>query len=102
MRLWRRLAPVSRPRVERIAPNPTPGQAVISFAVPARGHVSLAVLDVRGRLVRRVHEGFLDRGWHAGSWDGRDGSGRSLPSGVYFLRLEAREGSATRKLVLIR
>ena len=38
---------------------------------------------------------------HVVSWNGMDGSGRRVPSGVYFYRLAAPDFVATRKLVLL-
>ena len=36
------------------------------------------------------------------SWDGRDDSGKNLPTGVYFLKLGARDYFVTKTLLLIR
>jgi hypothetical protein len=35
-------------------------------------------------------------------WDGRDGSGRKLPSGIYFVRLESDEFKETEKVILLK
>jgi len=35
-------------------------------------------------------------------WDGKDGSGRRLPSGVYFVRLETDGFKKTEKAILLR
>jgi flagellar hook assembly protein FlgD len=53
--------------------------------VPA--DVSLDVFDVGGRLVRRVHRGWLAAGPHQFEWDGSRGNGRTVPGGVYFVKL---------------
>jgi hypothetical protein len=34
-------------------------------------------------------------------WNGRDDSGRGMPAGVYFLRVEADRQRFTRRLVLL-
>jgi hypothetical protein len=62
--------------------------------------VSLAIYDVRGRLVRTL----LDRmpcqaGQHWIAWKGDDQTGRALPAGVYLWRLETRTDRATGTLV---
>jgi flagellar hook assembly protein FlgD len=43
-----------------------------------------------------------DAGAHHVDWDGRDDSGRNVASGVYFLRVQAGDRQATRKLVILR
>jgi hypothetical protein len=36
------------------------------------------------------------------TWGGRDSRGRSVASGIYFVRLDAREFSASRKMILLK
>ena len=36
------------------------------------------------------------------SWDGRDGAGKNVKSGVYIVRLRAKRGTAAKKMVLLR
>ena len=44
----------------------------------------------------------LPGGVHESAWDGTDGRGRPLASGVYFLRLESGKAAKSAKLVLMR
>jgi Tol biopolymer transport system component len=83
-------------------PNPFSSTTVIRFSVPEPGHISLRIYDVAGRLVRGLPDGIRETGSHEVFWDGRDDRGESLPSGVYFCRLEAGRHSATGKLHLVR
>jgi hypothetical protein len=39
---------------------------------------------------------------HAIEWDGRDGDGERVPSGVYFYRIEAGEYTASKKMLLLK
>jgi hypothetical protein len=41
-------------------------------------------------------------GRHQASWDGKDAAGRKIQPGTYFLRLEAKPHTATRKLVMVK
>jgi hypothetical protein len=88
------LRPVGRP--------PSATAISIAFAVPARAEVSLDVFDVRGRVVRRLHGGATEAGRYEVVWDGRDGSGRPVGSGVYFARLVAADRARTEKIVVVR
>ena len=83
------------------APNPFEGTTSLSFVVP-EGPVELTIYDVAGRRVRTLVSGIRGAGRHDVVWDGRGDTGRSVPAGVYFARLEARHTTVTRKLVLIR
>jgi flagellar hook assembly protein FlgD len=71
--------------------------------LPADGYVTLAVYDLRGRLVCTLVEAFQRMGEHGVIWDGRDDAGRSLASGSYLVRLRGDESVlATIKLQLVR
>lgn len=83
-------------------PSPVREDCAIAFALPVSGRVSLVVYDALGRRVRVFLDGKLEAGAQRVRWDGRDGAGRPLPSGVYFLRLEAGKTALTKKMVLIR
>jgi len=54
--------------------------------------------------VRSLDQGRQGAGDHSVSWDGRDGTGRQVPVGVYGLRLESdlAAGAISRKVVRIR
>jgi flagellar hook assembly protein FlgD len=62
----------------------------------------VAVHDLRGAPVRVLHGGSLAAGVHALRWDGRDGRGREVAAGVYWVRVTDGESRATAKLVLAR
>jgi flagellar hook assembly protein FlgD len=64
--------------------------------------VNLSIYDVRGRLVRTLVDGPLSATEHRLAWDGRDGTGNPVASGVYFCRLTSRSFVGSRKLVVVR
>ena len=47
-------------------------------------------------------DGVREAGSHSVLWEGRDDSGRPLPSGVYLYRLRAGEFVQARKMLLLR
>jgi hypothetical protein len=95
-------APVEGVRLFPIHPNPWSDSATFRFHLPTRAFVDAAVYDVRGRLVARLGLGELPAGEQRIRWDGLDASGSPLPSGVYFVRLEALGERVERKTVLVR
>jgi len=85
--------------IEQIVPNPFNPATSISFSVPVRQTVELAVFDVRGRRVITLVDGEVDAGPHRVEWDARDEGGREIASGVYFCRLKTEAAASTRKMV---
>lgn len=83
-------------------PNPFRERATLTYALPERSEVRLAIYDVLGRRVRVLAEGPVPAGVHQVQWDGRDGGGRPLASGLYFIRLEAGGQQQIRKITLVR
>jgi hypothetical protein len=90
-------------RLGQNAPNPFNPSTSIHFAVGREGaRVSLAIYDVAGRRVATLYDGRATAGDHSVRWDGRDGSGRRVASGVYFSRLSVDGWTASRKMVLLK
>jgi flagellar hook assembly protein FlgD len=86
-------------------PNPFNPSTAISYTVPensAAGPVSIRVFDIRGTLVKVLVEGVKGSGEYTVFWDGTDNRGRSLPSGIYFCRMQAKGFAATRKMLLLK
>jgi hypothetical protein len=83
-------------------PNPFTGGTEIKYQLANRGKVKLGVYNVLGQAVRELVSGKQEAGTYAIRWDGKDGTGKTISSGVYFYRLEAGGQSQTRKMVKIR
>ena len=84
--------------LEQNFPNPFNPTTKISYSVPQAGNVSLTVHNALGQVVATLASGRSQVGNHTVTFDAS-----SLPSGVYFYRLEAEGGiSMSRKLVLIK
>ncbi len=83
-------------------PNPFNPETVIHFELAEESPVRLDIFDVRGRKVRGIHQGILSAGHYSFRWNGLDSGGLSLPSGIYFTRLEAGNENRNRKMILIR
>ncbi|HEX7880622.1 MAG TPA: FlgD immunoglobulin-like domain containing protein, partial [Candidatus Eisenbacteria bacterium] len=81
-------------------PNPFTATARISFTLPATGHAAIRIHSADGRLVRTLVDGTMEAGPHLVDWDGRDGDGTAVPSGVYFYRLTGDGGQVAGGRVL--
>ncbi len=83
-------------------PNPFNPKTTIVYELPQRTRVDLRIYDVSGRLVRVLEDSEVEPGRHAAEWDGRDGAGRRVASGVYFCRLDAGSVGESRRMVLLK
>lgn len=78
-------------------PDLTKGKILISYTTFRSGKVVLGAYDESGRLVRILISRVEKPGLKTIYWDCR-----SLSPGVYFLRLKAKEGIASRKLIIVK
>jgi hypothetical protein len=53
-------------------------------------------------MMRRLVDRTVGGGTYGASWDGRDDTGKSVASGVYFYRMEAEAFVERRKMVLLK
>ena len=85
-------------------PNPFNASTAIAFDLPRPMPVSLVVHDVLGRPVRTLHRGqILAAGLQHTTWDGRDGRGRTVATGIYLYELRAGDNfTAVGRMALIR
>ena len=81
------------------APNPFRGEVRLRFALPAAADVDLRVFGLDGREVARLARGPMSAGPHDVSWNARDGAGRAVASGIYFVRLTAGGAVTTARVV---
>jgi len=82
------LEPVGLPPRLVVSPNPFSRTTTLCVTSRAESRSSLLIRDATGRRVRELQPEETGRA----VWDGRDGNGRLLPAGVYFV--EARDGAA--------
>jgi aminopeptidase N len=78
-------------------PNPFNPATLITYGLPHKSYVSVAVFNLLGQRVAVVDEGEREAGYHDVVFDGK-----SLASGVYLYRIQAGEFVQTRKLILMK
>jgi len=83
-------------------PNPFNPTTTIGYYLPKPAVVSVDVYDVAGSRLATLVEGRQEAGPHAVEWQGIDGFGNPVSSGVYFYRLKAGSTVLTRKMILMR
>jgi bacillolysin len=90
---------VTSPVAAALTAAPNPFSAATLFTVAGEGQATLRLFDARGRLVRELLRDARLEGNRAVAWDGTDGAGRRMPSGVYFARLETPSGVRVERVV---
>ncbi|WP_457565366.1 FlgD immunoglobulin-like domain containing protein, partial [Caldithrix abyssi] len=61
-----------------------------------------SVHDLQGRHIRTLVDRHIEPGNYQVSWDGRNQWGISVPSGVYFVRMNADRFQAVRKVMFLK
>jgi len=83
--------------LEQNYPNPFNPTTTISFSLQSKSYVSLKIFDVLGREVSTLVSKELSAGTYSQQW-----IPGSLPSGVYFYRLQTGLFTETKRLVLLK
>jgi len=78
-------------------PNPfTPyTTTVLGYNVPTDGSVNIRVFNVLGREVKTLVDAPMYAGSYSVEWNGLDGAGKPVETGVYYCRIEAAGQSRT-------
>jgi hypothetical protein len=79
-------------------PNPFNPETQIEFSITKGGPTTLRVFDINGREIATLVDNELTPGIYQSDFN----AGINRPSGVYFYRLDAPEGSITKKMILLK
>ena len=83
-------------------PNPFNPNTTIRYDLPKASDVKLVIYNILGQKVRTLIDKNRSAGFHVVQWDGKNGAGVSVASGVYIYRIEAERFVKYRKMLLIR
>jgi hypothetical protein len=79
------------------------GVLVINFKAPADDHVTVHIFNVAGDLVRPLLELDVAAGvLYAANWDGRNGDGTVVASGIYVVSVHGKSIRTLKKVVVIK
>lgn len=93
------------PNTVRLAgnyPNPFNQETAIQFTAERSEPVKIDIYDLRAQWICTLMDRMVEPGDHQIRWDGRDASGRMLPSGLYFCRLKSSSGVKSLRMFLLR
>ncbi|MCX6120715.1 MAG: T9SS type A sorting domain-containing protein [Ignavibacteriales bacterium] len=87
-------------------PNPFNPTTTIEFDVPEVAgkipRVAIQIFNILGQHVRTIERGIHDAGRYPVQWNGLNGNGVRVASGVYFYRLLAGDYVSTKKMVMLK
>lgn len=90
------------PTITSVYPNPFNAATEIEFRTSEPGKVWLAVFNAAGQQVRSLVEETMPAGAHRVRWDGRDGFGRTVSSGLYIARIVSGSRTASKRMTLFK
>ena len=83
-------------------PNPFNPTTKISYSLSSASEVSLSIYNIRGELVNKLTSGLHEPGTHVVLWNGRNGLGEKVSTGVYIYSLSTPTGYLNKRLVLLK
>ncbi|MBO8130164.1 MAG: PKD domain-containing protein [Candidatus Marinimicrobia bacterium] len=83
-------------------PNPFNSQVNIQIKIPEDLGIKLLVYDINGNLISTLVNRLLPAGTYNVIWDGKNDCGRSITSGVYFVKMISNNLLSTKKVVVIK
>ena len=92
-------------RLAQNFPNPFNPETWMPFQLSESSFASIQIYSASGQLVRTLDLGMKPAGFYmtrsnAAYWDGRNGAGEHVASGVYFYTLNTDNYAATRKMLI--
>ena len=83
-------------------PNPFNSSTIIKYQLNDKNYVRLNIFDVTGNAVFELVNEYQKEGTHSMVWRGINDQGMTLPSGIYFNRIQIGDYSSSIKMLLIR
>jgi len=81
-------------------PNPARDDLRCAYTLPRAAAIQVDAFGADGRHVRSLASGWRPAGHGEIAWDLRDGDGRRVPAGVYFVRAHLGHEARTRRAVV--
>jgi len=81
------------------SPNPFQAGTILFLNAVRSASATVEIYDLRGRVVRVLHQGSVRPGQQQWTWDGADAQGVPVASGVYFYRVSTPQSSTVHKLI---
>ena len=82
--------------------NPTNGTTKIDFQLPEATKLNIFIYNAIGLSVKNISSSEYQPGKYTFKWNGKDGNGTMVSSGIYFVSFESKFGTSVKKIAVIR
>ncbi|MEN6445402.1 MAG: T9SS type A sorting domain-containing protein [Candidatus Cloacimonas sp.] len=83
-------------------PNPFNPETHIQFSLSEPSEVSVDIYNLKGQRVKTLFQGFAESGMHTVLWNGKDNNNYDCASGVYFYKLQTKDKTLVRKMLMLK
>jgi photosystem II stability/assembly factor-like uncharacterized protein len=83
-------------------PNPFNPSTTLDISLPGQADLTVTIYDLQGRAIWERDYPRLSAGTHRFEWNGTNGMGVPVASGIYLCRVRAEGNAETRRVVLVR
>ncbi|RKZ30758.1 hypothetical protein DRQ33_07640 [bacterium] len=83
-------------------PSPFNSQLFISINIPNDDNVTINIYDISGNLIRNIYSGSISMGMHHFKWNGENNRGKTMPNGIYFIRVDSFRITAQSRVILMK
>ncbi len=83
-------------------PNPFNPATNIRFSIKNSTRAVLTVYNALGEYITTLTDNYFVPGTYSVEWNGKDMNSQSVPSGVYFVKMNTDKYSAVQKMILLR
>lgn len=83
-------------------PNPFNNTLNMDYVLPGEGMVEISIVDLNGKVIRKLNKGNQSAGMHNLTWDGIIDNGAKAQTGIYFFNVKFNNLVQTNKIILIK
>ena len=88
--------------ISEVYPNPFVKEIYIRYGIPEDADVKIEIYNLAGQKITSIVDGHRNAGYYKARWNGKNGTGKTAASGIYFIHFRARKWIYTRKVVFVK
>ncbi len=88
-------------KLEQNYPNPFNPSTRINYNLSKSTYVILKIYNIRGQEIKTLVNGFQTAGMKFIVWNGLDGQGQKVSSGIYIYQIDTSDFSSSKKMVMV-